>query len=258
MPEQSKKTVDAVETACSILDALERTEGAGVTELAAEVGIAKSAVHSHLTTLRKMNYVVKEGTTYRLGLRYLSMAELVKDQLGVYDTAVDQVETIAEDSGEVSQFAVTEQNRLVYVERVDGPNAVDIRTDVGHQGMFHCTGLGKSILANLTREEITEIIDVHGLERRTENTVTDEEELLAEVRTVRERGYAIDDQEAIAGLTCVAAPVDIPGSETTGAVSVSGPTRRMDDDRIETELAPMVLRAANVIELEANIASEPA
>lgn len=253
----NRKTVNAVETACTILDVLERLEGAGVTEVADEVDIAKSAVHSHLATLQKMNYVVKRGKTYRLSLRYLSMAELVKEQIGVYDEAVSQVERMAEKSREVSQFAIAEQKHLVYVERCDGPDAVDILTDVGHKEMFHCTGLGKSILANLPRDRVESIIDYHGLEARTDNTITDRTALFEELDAVQDRGYAIDDEETISGLRCVAAPIHVSDSGMTGAVSISGPARRMDNERIETELAPMVLRAANVIELEGNIPSEP-
>jgi len=118
--------------------------------------------------------------------------------------------------------------------------------------MFHCTGLGKAILASLPRERAEAIIDAQGMDENTANTITDRDRLFEHLAEVHERGYAIDDEEAIAGLRCVAAPV-VASERTVGAVSVSGPARRMEDARIRDELAPLVLRAANVIELNATI-----
>lgn len=246
------RTINAVQTTCRLLDALEEKGGAGVTELSNELGIAKSAVYNHLNTLRKQNFVVKEDEEYRLSFTYISKAEHVKKELGYYDAIVKEVEKLASETEEISQYAIEQQGQLVYLYRANGENAINLLTDVGDSEMFHCTGVGKAILANIPEEELEWIIESNGLPERTNKTITSRERLADRLEEIRERGYAIDNEEAVDGLRCVAAPI-VTEDGTAGAISISGPVRRMDDEHIETELAPKVLRAANVIELNAKI-----
>jgi len=254
--ERTPRTVDAVETACELLDVLEEHREAGVTDLARELDVNKSTVYNHLSTLRKRHYVVKEGRSYRLSLRSLSMAETVKQQIGPHDTIVEELDGLVAETGEVAQFAVEEQNRLVYVYKMEGEDAVPVATGVGYvgeKGTFHSTGLGKAILAHLPGERVTEILEQEGMARFTENTITDRDALERELAAIRERGYAVDDGESYTGLRCVAAPVTRDDGEVLGAVSVSGPASRMNDERIESELSTLVVGAANVIDLNTSI-----
>ena len=115
--ERTPRTVDAVETACELLDVLEERREAGVTELAEEVDVNKSTVYNHLSTLRKQHYVVKEGTSYRLSLRSLSMAETVKQEVGPYGTIVEDDTVYVEADG--GRIAVGELDTII--ELVGGP-----------------------------------------------------------------------------------------------------------------------------------------
>jgi DNA-binding IclR family transcriptional regulator len=92
----------------------------GVTELAEEVGVDKSTVHSHLNTLRRNNLVVKTGTKYRLSLEFIALSEHVKDQIGPYDIITEEVDELAAETGEVAQFATEEQEQVVYVYKSEG------------------------------------------------------------------------------------------------------------------------------------------
>ena len=249
---EERRTVKAAETVCDIVDVLEDRGEVGVTELADEIGLHKSTIHTYLNTLRQRNYVVKEGTSYRLSLRYLSLSRHVSQDFGAYPVIKSELDVLANETEEVSQFATKEQGRLVYVYKAEGQGAVHTATDVGSVNFFHCTGLGKVILAHSSAAFLDEIVERDGLSRKTDNTITSREALEDELRAVREDGYAIDDEEAISGLRCVAAPVFEchDASILLGAVSVSGPAQRVDDERIESELLPRVLQTANVIELQ--------
>jgi len=254
--ERSPRTVDAVATACELLDLLEERHEASVTGLAEDLDVNKSTVYNHLATLREKRFVVKDDTSYRLGLRALSAAETVKQQVDSYDTIVDELDGLVEKTGEVAQFAVEEQTRLMYVYKAEGENAIPVVTDVGHdsgRAGFHSTGLGKAILAHLPEDRRASILGAEPFESFTENTITDRETLDRELEAVRDRGYAIDRGESYRGLQCVAAPVTEDDGSTLGAVSVSGPASRMNDGRVESELAPLVLGAANVIALNTSI-----
>ena len=110
------------------------------------------------------------------------------------------------------------------------------------------TALGKAILAHTPRERVEQILDQHGLPQITENTITDRQELLDELEAVRERGFAIDDEERISGIWCIGAPIK-SDDRVLGAVSVSGPTSRMKNERLNDEVANMMRSTANVIEV---------
>lgn len=246
-----RRTVQAVETSLEIIEHLRERHGARVTELADELGRSKGTVHSHLTTLLEHEYLVKENGVYRLSLRYIDLGEFVKERLGIYDVVVDELEDLASETKELAQFATEEHGRAVYLYKAHGEKAVQTASTEGKREYLHCISLGKAMLAHLPSERVDEIVDQHGLPQFTDQTITTREELEEELARVRERGYAIDNEEKIDGLRCVAAPVRGNDDEVLGAVSVSGPSSRMTGERFEEELPSKVMRSANVIEINA-------
>jgi DNA-binding IclR family transcriptional regulator len=246
--ERAPRTVQAVQTAFDIVDVLQERGGAGVTELAGELDRSKSTVHCQLTTLLENEYVVKRDDTYRLSLRYLHLGEVVKSRYDVLEVVPSELDDLATETGEVAQFATEEHGRAVYLYKANGEKAVRTASTIGKREYLHCLSLGKAILAHLPRERVVQIVERHGLPRKTANTVTSEEVLFEQLDRVRERGYAIDDEEMISGLRCIAAPVTGPDG-VLGAVSISGPSSRMTDERFEDELSALVKRSANIIEI---------
>ena len=241
-------TVDATETTFRILEMLKELDGAGVTELATRLDIPKSTVHNHLVTLRENEYVVKDGTTYRVGLQFLELGEYTRNRMKIYDVARPEVEALADETGELANLLVEEYGLGVYLCRARGDQAVRVDTYAGMRVPLHCTSLGKAMLAHMPDERVDEIIDRRGLEPQTEATITDEETLREDLAAVRERGYALDRGERLSGLRCIAAPITDDSNRAVGAVSVSGPSSRMKGDRLE-RIPELVMSAANVIEL---------
>lgn len=248
---ETSQTINAVKTACQILDSLSEHGKMGVTELSQELGLGKSTTHRHLATLQNQNFVVKNNNKYKLSLVYFAMTEQVKQQLNVYDEIVDTMDELAADTGEVSQFALEEQNRLVYIYKSEGENAVQVVSDAGYKGIFHCSGMGKAILAQFSDDDVKRVIDRQGLAKETENTITEKNALDEELDGVRERGYAIDNEEFMPGLKCVAVPVLIENPSVIGGISISAPASRMEQERIENEIVPKATNAANIIEVNA-------
>jgi DNA-binding IclR family transcriptional regulator len=109
--------------------------------------------------------------------------------------------------------------------------------------------MGKAILAHLPESRVHEILDRHGLPEKTEQTITERDALFEELSEIRERGVAFDREERLSGLRCVAVPILSNSSRVEGALSVSGPTSRMQGERFESELPERLRSAANVIEL---------
>ncbi|PSQ10548.1 IclR family transcriptional regulator [Halobacteriales archaeon QS_5_70_15] len=252
MTEKDAATVGATETTLRVLETLKQLDGAGITEVSNRLELPKSTVHNHVSTLLRNEYVVKEGDTYRVGLRFLEFGEYIRSRMPIYDVARTEVERLAEETGELANLLVEEHGKGVYLCRAKGSKGVRLDTYAGMRVHLHCTALGKAILAHLPEERVREIIDTRGLPERTDTTITDEETLLAELEGIRERGVAHDREERLAGLQCVAAPIRDLDGNALGAISVSGPTSRMKGERFDEEVPEKLISAANVIELNLN------
>jgi len=247
----SGRRVQAVETACDVLSVLRRMDGAGVSELAAELDLSKATVHSHLNTLLEREFVVKHGDTYAISLQFVDFGEYAKTELDIYEIAKAEVERLAEETGEVAQFMIEEHGRGVYLHKASGENAIQTASYIGNRKDLHCTALGKAILSQLSSERVEGIIERRGLPQYTEDTVTTPGGLFEQLDEIREQNVAFDDEEVLTGLRCVAAPVENPTGYRKAAISVSGPTSRFKGERFRESLPELVQGAANVIEVNA-------
>jgi DNA-binding IclR family transcriptional regulator len=243
------RTVQAVKTAIDIINYLQREESAGVTELANELNRSKGTIHSHLATLVENDYLTKRGTDYQLSLRYIELGETVKDRLSVHTVVKDELDDLAAECGELAQFATEEHGMIVYLYKARGEKAVESASSIGMREYPHCLALGKAIMSNLSQERVEEIIDQNGFPESTSQTITNRQDFLDELESVRERGYAIDNEEKIEGLKCIAAPVTNSDGEVLGAVSVSGPAGRMMGERFTETIPQKVTRSANIIKI---------
>ncbi|WP_435349178.1 IclR family transcriptional regulator [Haloarchaeobius sp. HRN-SO-5] len=245
-----QRTVESVGITLEIIEYLHQEGAAGVTEIANALGRSKGTIHGHISTLVDHKHLVKEEGEYQLSLYYLDLGEGVKSRLRNYDVVEEELTDLAEKSGEVAQFAVEEHGNVVYIHKQAGEKAVQTASSPGKREYMHCTSLGKAMLAHLPHDRVEAIVERHGLPRFTAQTITTRQELSEELAEVRERGYAFDREELIEGLRCVACPVERNG-ELLGAISVSGPARRIEGAYFEEELPQMVRRSANVIEINA-------
>ncbi|MFB6308905.1 MAG: IclR family transcriptional regulator [Haloarculaceae archaeon] len=244
-----KNLVKSAKTTFEIVRTLQDMDGATLTELAGEMDIPKSTAHNYLKTLEDEEYIVNDEGTYRVGIRFLEHGAYARNRMKIYETARPEVEKLAEDTGELANLLVEEHGRGSYLHRARGSEAVQVEAHVGTRVYLHSTALGKAILAHLPREECDAILDRQGMPERTEKTVTDREELYERLQTIREQGFAFDDEERLKGLRCVAAPVRNNDDRVLGAISVSGPTNRLRGDRFREELPEKLLEVVNVIEL---------
>ena len=246
---EAQHPIKATKITFEVLQGLKELNGAGVTELADHIDRSKSSVHNYLSTLREEEFVVKEGTTYDVGLRFLDLGTYARKKNELYSIAKPELDELVDQTGELVNLLVEEHGRGVYLYRGKGPKAVEVDSYTGHRVSLHNTALGKAILAEMEEEAVQSIIDRHGLPATSENTITDEEELFAELETVREEGVAFDREERLPGLRCVACAVTDSRGTIAGAVSVSGPTSRMKGERYSEEIPELLADTANVLSL---------
>ena len=249
---EPKHPVRTVDRAMEIIEIIKELDGAGVSEIADRVDIGKSAVHNHLNTLVNREYLVKEGDEYQIGLSFLGLGAYARDRTEIYETARSEIDKLANETGELANLLVEKNGMGIYLYQAKGDNAVELDTHEGKQVRLHCTGLGKSILAFRPRDEVDEILDERGMPEMTDQTITDREQLYRELDQIRDQKYAVDNEERLAGLCCVSAPITDGEDRSIAAISVACPVHRVSEERFYEELPDAVLGTANVIELEHN------
>lgn len=248
-PGESGRPVKTAVTAFSILEYLKDADGGTLTELTDEFDLVKSTLHRHLKTLHELEYVTKEGDIYYPSLRFLDFGEYTRNRKDGYTLAKEKVRQLAEATDERAQFLVEEHGMGVYVYRDTGSHAVRTDPGIGKRIHLHSISAGKAILAYLPPRQVEQILSDRGLPAVTEYTTTDREELVAELETIRERGYSFNKQENIEGLHAVGAPVLGPQGHVIGALSVSGPIHRMKGEWYDQELPDLLRGMANELEL---------
>lgn len=236
-------------TVFGIVEALNERAGAGVVELADHLDMAQSTVHDHLSTLQDLEYVVKRDGKYFLGLKFLELGISARSRIEFLETVKPEVGEVAEHTGEVAWLYTEEHGRGVVVYKARGEKGLETVGQIGWRPHLHYTSAGKSILAAMSDEEVDAIVDQHGLPQETEQTITDREELFAELETIRERGYAVNREEKNRGISAVGVPLRLD-DRVLGALSVSGPSHRLVDERIEEAVPNLLLDVANQIELK--------
>lgn len=249
MPPEQKSQVKTARTTLQIIETIQHLDGASITEVANHLDMSKSNVYKYLNTLEKEGYLVKTDNIYRISLKFLDFGEHVRTRKKIYTIAAPEVQELASETNEMANLMIEEHGMGVFLLRADSDQAVNLDTHAGMRVYLHTTALGKAILAHLPQQRVEEIINRHGLPQITENTITDRTELAKELETIREQGYAFDDEERLNGLRCMAAPITTTDNEALGAISVSGPTSRMADERFRDAISDKLFQAKNVVEL---------
>jgi DNA-binding IclR family transcriptional regulator len=229
-----------------ILDALAE-DGAGValSDLARKLDLHRSTVHRLLVVLEGRRYVEKDSASgkYRLGSKLLELGTKVAARLDLPAIARPFLEQLVRETGETAHMGVLRQGEVLSIANVESSRTLHTPRTVGRRTPAHCSSLGKCLLAFLPDRDLNEFLEVRGLKAYTISTITSPEVLKAELRRVRERGYAVDEEEYEEGLKCVGAPVRDHSGAVIAAVSIAGPAPRLREGRMPA-LADSVVRAA--------------
>jgi len=233
----------------SLLDSLaECPEGVSLSDLCQQVGLSISTAHRLLTTLEQQGYVRchPASRAWSIGVQAFIVGSAFIKARDLVEIARPHMRSLMEQSGETVNFAVIDGGEAVFLAQVQCRQMMRALAPPGVRVPLHCSGLGKALLAALPEPEVGNILRRHGLPRLTPRTLTTVARLRTELQRIRERGYALDDEEHSIGLRCVAAAVSDEHGEPAGAVSLSGPAVRLPDERIAT-LGTLVRETAEAI-----------
>ena len=243
-------TVQTVSKAFKILELLSFTPWQGVSELARSLSCQKSTVYRLLNTLKKEGYIIqdKETEKYSLSLKLFSLGANTVNNLDLTEAARPVLTRLSQASKETIHLCTVDNDQIVYLQKIESPHSlqVNMMSRIGQSTPFYCTGVGKMLLAYQPKEKIVRYLDNTELERYTEHTITVKNLLMAELQAIRSSGYACDNEEHELGVRCVAAPIFNQAGDIIAALSVSGPTIRIYDDKM-AELKELVITAARNI-----------
>lgn len=209
--------------------------GAGVTEVAEALSVHKSTASRLLATMRSEGYVTRSAVTgkYSLGIRLVELAKAKLDQFDVRAYARPYMEELSQRTEETIHLAILEQDKLVYIDKIDTTHLLVMRSRIGYRISPHCTALGKTILAVLPEDDRDAIIERTQFHRFTPNTITEPATLKEHLQQVAIQGFAFDDEEHEEGIRCASAPIRDHSGGVVGAISISAPIVRMSKQRMQ-------------------------
>lgn len=241
-------TAQSVERAFGVLDVLRDCNSTmSVSDIARALKLSPPTVHRFLTTLRKCKVVEQDPQTrrYSLGLELLLYSKAVLDRFNWRSRAHPLLGELSRDVGETVFMGILDDCALVYIDHIDSlDHTLRMPPQIGRRQEAHCTAMGKVLLAHLEPARLKEFLQRAGLPKRTRNTITKIRTLRKTLEHVRASGYAVDQQEAEVGVCCVAAPITGISGEIIAAISISGPSERLEQKGLETRLRAAVQATA--------------
>mgnify|MGYP003408566473 CR=1 FL=1 len=241
--QQRDNVVKSVSRALDIITILSLKKGGlGVTEIANQIDINKSSVYRILSTLVQYGYVEQDGESgrYKLGYKFLEISSKLLESIDLRNEARPFLQQLENQTNEVIHLVVFDQSEVVYIEKLEGNEVLRMHSKVGKRAPMHCTSVGKAILAHLPLDVVSNIIDRKGLPVHTDHTIINKDDLFKELENIRDRGYALDLQENEYGITCIAVPIFDYTGQVVSAISISGPTMRMTEERLEQLKQPII------------------
>lgn len=236
--------VQVVERAFDLLNALMALGGSATAgQLKSETGLAGPTVHRLLHTLIGRGLIHQlPDRRYALGANLVPLGEAATRQLG--GLAVPQMQSLVGELGESVNMAAMESEMVVYIAQAPSPQSMRMFTEVGRRAYMHSTGVGKAMLSTMEPQRVREVLGSTGMPSMTAKTLTRPDSLLEQLPVIIRQGYALDDEEQELGVRCLAVPV--PQGPTRMALSVSGPTARVDDAFVRHAVPLMKRTAAEI------------
>ena len=219
----------------------------GITALAKRLRLAKSTVHRLATTLASAGFLEQNAETgkYRLGVALFELGALVRRRMDVANEARPRLRELLEKTGETVQLGIVDQFSVLYVYEMESRHAIRTAAAVGGRAPLHCTAVGKVLLAFQPAEYVRQVVE-RGLAAHTSRTLTRREAVLGMLDEVRQRDYAIDDEESESGLRAIAAPVRNHTGAVIAALGVAAPVQRMNKKTMHT-CVPSVIGTASAV-----------
>lgn len=242
--------MQGVDRVMAILDSLSNNpEGLGVAEIGDSQGLPRSTVHRILRALAEYRMVAQDDQTkkYKLGLGILKLSVSLLSQNHLRAIAEPHLSSLARSLGETVYICVLNVDEALCIAKVDGSHGLRYLVEVGRRMPFNCTAAAKILLACLPKAKMDKVMSISPLERYTDRTIVDRDQLITHLAEARKQGYALCDGEMERGVRALAVPVFGADRGVIASITVIGPTERFTDAFMEQALKECRM-AAGLIE----------
>lgn len=251
--EKSEYTVQAVSNAIDILELLgEYEHELSVSEIVHQLSLTKSNVSKLLSNLEYFGYVELNRYTgnYRLGVKIFQISQAYINKLNLIEVSQHSMQQLKDLLNESVYIGILNGKNIVYLDVIETDEPVRVRSRIGNVGPAYATAMGKAHLSALEDKEIDDLFGNKSFQKFTDNTIVSIKELKEEIKTVKENGYAIDNEEYEVGVCCVAAPIYDFLGKVIAAISISAPIERVDKSRLDAEIIPALLDSSKKLSVK--------
>lgn len=246
--ESKAAPVGVVMKVLKILEALQgNPSGLHLKEIAQQTAINKSTAYRFLAHLQREGYLFRDDAgAYVIGPKLARMGSGMNLEESLRKMSRSVLQKLWAATGETVNLAILDGQQILYLDVIESSHTFRFASQVGARRPLHCTALGKAMLAHLPDAEIKELLPSLTFERLTPRTLTQPGKFKKELAKTRVQGYALDDEEAVLGARCIAAPIFDAGGKVVGGVSVSGPLTRITAENV-APFAAIVKKAAHSV-----------
>ncbi len=242
--------IQALARASAIIDVIAAggAEGVGLSEISRSTALNKTTAFNLLASLVTLRFIEQDehSRRYRLGLRNIELGRIVQQRLHIPNLARPILVDLCKKTNETVSLALPDLLDLLVVDSFQGSQFLQATAYAGSRSMYHCTALGKAVLAQWDASMRRTVYRLRGLPRQTPHTITDIDTLEAQLPQVLARGYAVDAEENAVDVTCIGASIFDGFGDVAAAISVTGPSNRMTADALD-KIAIDVIAAANAV-----------
>ena len=240
--------INSVDRALEILLTLyENNREMGISELSEQLGIYKSTVFRTLKTMEEKGFVRQNPATktYWFGMRLYAIGLSIREKMHLQDVIAPYTHKLYEQCHEIVNVSILENSAgnfhhsIIIHKEISDKNLLFVNQPLGSSSPCYCSSVGKCLLA-FTKDLDFSIYKITPMEPYHERTINSYESLMESLEEVRRNGYALDDEEREVGLTCIGAPIIGRNGSAVAAISMSGPTSRMNDGHIEEKIQLVV------------------
>jgi IclR family KDG regulon transcriptional repressor len=247
---EDRYRIRALDRAIGVLSALSDGKPRTLAELSEAITLSSSTTYRLITTLAYHNYIERDEPTgkYTLGFACLELARSYQIHNHIRKVALPELEALRDQTKETIHLAILDNMEVVYLEKLHGLHAIGLMSSqVGGRALAYCTGLGKVLLAYSNLEQVRAHFEHVTFTRYTDTTITTLDELIRHLDLVHRQGYAVDTGEHEPDVRCVAAPIFDLSGRAVAAISIAGPTSRMEPPETAQEHIDKILRATAAI-----------
>lgn len=244
-----KNPIQVADRLFGALEYLAENGSRPLSDIADALGLNKSTTHRVLASLMHLGYIKQDNQNrYELTFKLAYLSGRMTDHVDIIGIVHPHLRSLMEMTNETVHFVEREGTECVYIDKVEATaNNIRMVSKIGSRIPFYRSAVGKALVAGLSDTEVTDLWNSCEITKATSHTITSRSSFLKELRDVRERGFAIDNEENETGVRCIGCALDILGNSSRYAFSISVPVARMNEQRIE-ELAKMLIATKHAIE----------